>query len=61
MHLGFLSYLNGDPDAAVEAFERARSLDANNFRTFWDRLIRNRAYEAISADAEFVGRVLAGG
>ena len=61
MHLGFLSYLNGDLDSALEAFERARSLDANNFRTFWDRLIRNRAYEAIGADEEFVGRVLGGG
>ena len=61
MHLGFLSYLTGDVDAALEAFGRARNLDADNFRTFWDRLIRNRSYESISTDEEFVGRVLGGG
>ena len=60
LHLGFLSYLAGGHDRAVQAFARARQLNPD-FKKTWEAVLANAqfsAYGRVRDDAEFVGRVM---
>jgi uncharacterized Ntn-hydrolase superfamily protein len=62
LHLGFLSYVSGGPDRALQAFARARQLNPD-FKRAWDAALANAqfaAYGRIRDDAAFVGRVMGG-
>jgi uncharacterized Ntn-hydrolase superfamily protein len=61
LHLGFLSYVGGGADRALQAFARARQLNPD-FRKAWDAALASAqfaAYGRIRDDAAFVGRVMA--
>lgn len=56
MHVGFLSYLVGNADQALEAFRRARTLDPN-FSRSWDTMAATGAYKKILDDRQFVAKI----
>ena len=60
LHLGFLSYLAGQPDRALQAFTAARQLQLN-FKQTWDGALKNpelAAYRKVGDDRAFVDRVM---
>ena len=40
IHQGFIAYLTGDKNKALEAFQKARELDPNGFKASWERALR---------------------
>ena len=60
LHLGFLSYLAGQPDRALQAFTAARQLQLN-FKQTWEGALKNpelAAYRKVGDDRAFVDRVM---
>ena len=60
MDRGFLLYLTGQADSAIDSFRRARGLAADNFEELWERMVSTSAYQSVGEDTEFVKRVLNG-
>ena len=56
MQLGFLLYLTGDSDQALQSFRAARALNPD-FRQAWDTMAATAAYKKILDDREFVARI----
>jgi uncharacterized Ntn-hydrolase superfamily protein len=60
VRLGFVAYLAGRTDRALEAFTRAKQLTLpSQFKTAWDNAARNAAYQKVVNDTAFVGKVFA--
>lgn len=60
LHLGFLSYLAGGRDRALEAFTKARQLNPN-FKRTWDAVLANAqfsGYQRVRDDQAFVTSVM---
>ncbi len=60
LHLGFLSYLGGGHDRALQAFTRARQLNPD-FKKTWETVLANAqfsGYGRVRDDAAFVSRVM---
>jgi len=60
IHQGFLAYLAGDKNKALEAFRMARELDPNAFQTNWDSALAaadNSAYKKVLDDKDFMTRL----
>ena len=60
LHLGFLSYLAGQRDRALEAFAKARQLTLN-FKQTWDAALKNpdfAAYGTVREDQTFANSVM---
>ena len=60
LHLGFLSYLAGGHDKALQAFTRARQLNPD-FKRAWETVLANAqfaGYGRIRDDTAFVSRVM---
>jgi uncharacterized Ntn-hydrolase superfamily protein len=60
LHLGFLAYLAGQHDRALQAFTAARQLGLT-FKQTWDAALRNpdfAAYGKVRDDTAFVDRVM---
>lgn len=57
MSLGFLLYLVGDREKALQSFRTARELNPN-FRQSWDAMVTRPAYKRVAEDREFVDKVL---
>ncbi len=60
MDRGFLLYLNGQADSAIDSFRQARGLAEDNFKELWERMISTAVYERVAEDTKFVNRVLGG-
>lgn len=58
MDRGFLLYLTGQADLAIDSFRRARGLAGNNFKELWERMVSMSVYQSTAEDAEFVNKVL---
>lgn len=56
MGLGFVYYLAGNKDRAVDAFNRARMLNPD-FQRAWENASQRAVYKKVLEDAEFVKRV----
>ena len=60
LHLGFLRYLAGEHERALEAFTRARQLNPN-FKRTWETVLANTqfaGYKRVGEDQAFVNRVM---
>jgi uncharacterized Ntn-hydrolase superfamily protein len=62
VRLGFVAYLAGRADRALEALARAKSLTLpQQFKTLWDeQATRGAAFQKVAADESFVSKVFAG-
>ena len=58
MDQGFLFYLNGQADSAIDSFRRARGLGEDNFEELWERMVSTSAYQSVGEDTEFMNKVL---
>jgi uncharacterized Ntn-hydrolase superfamily protein len=59
MQIGFLSYRVGDKPAALEAFQKARSLNPR-FQEIWDAALRRPDNKALADDQEFINKLFPG-
>jgi uncharacterized Ntn-hydrolase superfamily protein len=60
VRLGFVAYLAGRTERALEAFTRAKQLTLPaQFKTAWENAARNAAYQKVVNDAAFVAKVFA--
>ena len=60
IHQGFIAYLTGDKNKALEAFQKAMELDPNGFKASWDRALASTntaAYKNVLDDKEFVAEL----
>jgi uncharacterized Ntn-hydrolase superfamily protein len=60
IHQGFLAYLNGDKNKALEAFKKGYELDPNAYKATFDGALAaaaTTAYKKIMDDREFVAKL----
>lgn len=60
IHQGFIAYLTGDKDEALEAFQKAMELDPDRFEASWDRALASTntaAYKKVVEDEAFVAKL----
>lgn len=60
LHLGFLAYLSGNKERALQAFAKARQIDPG-FKQSWDTALANAQfapYRMVLEDQAFVSRVM---
>ena len=60
IHQGFIAYLTGDKNKALEAFQKAIELDPDRFKASWDRALASAntaAYKKVLDDKEFVAKL----
>jgi uncharacterized Ntn-hydrolase superfamily protein len=57
MNLGFLWYLTGEPEKALQSFRRARGLNSN-FKQSWETMAARPAYKKVAEDRDFVDKVM---
>jgi tetratricopeptide (TPR) repeat protein len=57
LNLGFIAYLAGEREKALNAFRRAKQL-APDFQKAWEAMSERPAYKKITEDREFVDKVI---
>jgi uncharacterized Ntn-hydrolase superfamily protein len=57
MTLGLLSYAIGDKDTALDALNKAKSLDPENFKRRFDQIAARPSYKAILEDKDFLKKL----
>jgi hypothetical protein len=60
IHQGFLAYLTGDKQKALDAFRKAMELDPNAFKSSFDAAAGSSAttvYKKVLDDKEFVAKL----
>lgn len=57
MNLGFVLYLTGDQEKALQAFHKAQELNPN-FQQSWEMMAARPAYKKVAEDRDFVNKVL---
>ncbi len=57
LNVGFIAYLAGEREKALESFRRAKQL-APDFQKAWEAFLTRPAYKKITEDREFVDKVI---
>ncbi len=60
IHQGFIAYMTGDKEKALEAFQKAKELDPDGFKASWDRALAyadTAAYNKVLDDEMFMAKL----